>query len=381
MARYSRPGLAGLLLLVGCGTAPTPTGPPVAPPAPASPAPASPAPATPAPSAAPEASPVPPSPEVSPSPALSVTLPTAAAPVAAPPVAGGGGGGGGGGGSAPLAGPPAVPHLAIAEVTVDSEMAKAPKSGLTDGDTGTRWTSRSLKGAWAQLALPAASPLYALSIQMPPKLRYDVRTSTDGRTWRGRLWGAVNASWNPEVKVLGSGVTAKFVRISLQGTTKADKPFSILEVQLHDEGPAGTLPSAPPWPRPLTPQTVANIQAAGVGYMSGDHTNTPQHIHAYVSIWYNGKRVEIPANIGIAGGKHATMHTHDATGTVHMEGPADQRFKLGQFFTLWGVPLEGARVYHQGRRVADPANLQLADKMLLKVIYGPTPSGAGVPFE
>jgi hypothetical protein len=266
-------------------------------------------------------------------------------------------------------------------VTVDSEMAKAPKSGLTDGDTGTRWTSRSLKGAWAQLALPAASPLYALSIQMPPKLRYDVRTSTDGRTWRGRLWGAVNASWNPEVKVLGSGVTAKFVRISLQGTTKADKPFSILEVQLHDEGPAGTLPSAPPWPRPLTPQTVANIQAAGVGYMSGDHTNTPQHIHAYVSIWYNGKRVEIPANIGIAGGKHATMHTHDATGTVHMEGPADQRFKLGQFFTLWGVPLEGARVYHQGRRVADPANLQLADKMLLKVIYGPTPSGAGVPFE
>lgn len=381
MSRYSRPGLAGLLLLVGCGTAPAPTGPTAASPAPASPesqAP-EPAPPTPAPSPVAAASPAPPSPEVSPSPALSVTLPTVAAPVAAPPVATGGGGGGGG--SASGAAPVAVPHLAIAEVTVDSEMARAPKSGLADGDTGTRWTSRSLKGAWAQLALPAAAPIYALSIQMPPKLRYDVRTSDDGRRWRGRLWGAVNTSWNPEVKVLGAGVTAKFVRISLQGTTKADKPFSILEVQLHDEGEAGTLPSPPPWPRPVTAETVANIQAAGVGYMSGDHTNTPQHIHAYVSIWYNGKRVEIPANIGIADGKHATMHTHDATGTVHMEGPADQRFRLGQFFTIWGVPLDGAKVYHQGRRVADPANMPLADKMLIKVIYGPTPAGAGVPFE
>ncbi|MFN3432073.1 MAG: discoidin domain-containing protein, partial [Candidatus Sericytochromatia bacterium] len=364
LTRCYPPGLAGLLLLVGCGTAPAPPSPTAASPVPAAPESEAPTPATPAPpepsvsvpSQAPSASP-----EAPPSPAFSVALPPVAAPVVAPPPASGGGGGGGGGGGAPPPAPggPAIGQgLAIAEVTVDSEMAKAPKAGLADGDTATRWTSRSLKGAWAQVTLPEAGPLYAMSIQMPPQLRYDVRTSVDGRTWKGRLWGAVNASWNPEVKVFGAGVTAKFVRVSLKGAAPADKPFSILELRLHDDGPAGTLPDAPPWARPLTARTVANIEAAGVGYMEGDHTNTPQHIHAYVSIWYNGQRVEIPANLGIADGKHATMHTHDATGTIHMEGPAGQRFTLGQFFTIWGVPLTGAKVYLQGRRVADPASLQ-----------------------
>ncbi|MDM5175636.1 hypothetical protein PO883_00225 [Massilia sp. DJPM01] len=66
------------------------------------------------------------------------------------------------------------------------------------------------------------------------------------------------------------------------------------------------------------------------------------HNHVLLSIYKDGKRLGFPDGIGRvhAGCYHAyEMHVHDATGIVHMESDVAKTFKLGQWFSLWGLGL------------------------------------------
>ncbi len=61
------------------------------------------------------------------------------------------------------------------------------------------------------------------------------------------------------------------------------------------------------------------------------------HWHAELSIYINGAKQEIPANIGI-GRAHQPIHTHDATGIIHLEFEGlvlKDDIKLGRFFKIW----------------------------------------------
>ena len=64
------------------------------------------------------------------------------------------------------------------------------------------------------------------------------------------------------------------------------------------------------------------------------------HIHQHLDIFVNGKRQEVPANIGVYAGQFLTeLHTHDPSGIIHVESPTSRDFDLGQFFGAWGVRL------------------------------------------
>ena len=76
------------------------------------------------------------------------------------------------------------------------------------------------------------------------------------------------------------------------------------------------------------------------------------HIHSHVSIWHNGQQIAFPIALGIpgailtnngtqtnAGTCFYNLHTHDMSGIVHNEGPAQTNFTLGQVFDIWGEPL------------------------------------------
>jgi hypothetical protein len=55
----------------------------------------------------------------------------------------------------------------------------------------------------------------------------------------------------------------------------------------------------------------------------------------------NGREVKVPAYIGIDF-KHQCLywlHTHDATGIMHIESPDTRTYDLGEFFDVWGQPL------------------------------------------
>jgi hypothetical protein len=80
------------------------------------------------------------------------------------------------------------------------------------------------------------------------------------------------------------------------------------------------------------------------------------HIHAHLSLFYKGEQIAIPAGIGIVPPFHARdgfvgdgqgfywLHTHDATGIIHIESPDDRAYTLGNFFHIWGQPLSNSDV-------------------------------------
>jgi hypothetical protein len=73
-----------------------------------------------------------------------------------------------------------------------------------------------------------------------------------------------------------------------------------------------------------------------------------EHWHAHLTIEHNGANVAVPANIGLVSAAYAViciywLHTHDDSGTIHIEAPGGT-FTLADFFAVWGQPLSATRV-------------------------------------
>lgn len=79
------------------------------------------------------------------------------------------------------------------------------------------------------------------------------------------------------------------------------------------------------------------------------------HYHAHVSLFVEGERIAIPAAVGVvdpeivdgfvqSGSCLYWMHTHDATGLVHVEPPSPDDFTLGHLFDVWGRSLSSGEV-------------------------------------
>jgi hypothetical protein len=106
---------------------------------------------------------------------------------------------------------------------------------------------------------------------------------------------------------------------------------------------AGTAAAAPPrtipWAK-LAGKPLAGRLAALHLHALGQEGQA-EHIHAHLDLFVKGKRVPVPANIGIDFQQQfiTELHTHDATGVVHIESPKVTTFSLGQLFGEWGVTL------------------------------------------
>ncbi|MDB5869372.1 MAG: hypothetical protein JWP96_1704 [Polaromonas sp.] len=78
------------------------------------------------------------------------------------------------------------------------------------------------------------------------------------------------------------------------------------------------------------------------------------HIHSHLSIFRDGVRLAIPADIGIVGSEsvpatscHYPLHTHDETGVIHVEALDPIKTTLGQVFNIWGQPLSRTNIAGQ----------------------------------
>lgn len=72
---------------------------------------------------------------------------------------------------------------------------------------------------------------------------------------------------------------------------------------------------------------------------------TVMHIHQQLTIRIDGKEEAIPANVGIVSPTcMRPMHTHDATGTIHVESPVVRDFTLGELFRVWEKPFGRERL-------------------------------------
>jgi len=147
-----------------------------------------------------------------------------------------------------------------------------------------------------------------------------------------------------------------------------------------------------PWPPEYAslPDRLAPLELSSLS-MQGSKL----HIHQHLDVFVNGKRVTVPALIGIYGngdpnngGFFVELHTHDASGIMHVESPKIQAFTLGQFFGVWGVRLSQSciggycatatnplRFFVNGKRfLGDPNNIVLREHQEFAIVYGKPPA-------
>ena len=96
---------------------------------------------------------------------------------------------------------------------------------------------------------------------------------------------------------------------------------------------------------------VVGVSVAAASYDRGVHW------HPHLSVTLNGSPFTVPADIGIVaslwkdhpldqyGSGAAALHTHDTSGTIHVEVNTSHRdFTLHEFLAIWGQPSDGSSI-------------------------------------
>jgi hypothetical protein len=148
-------------------------------------------------------------------------------------------------------------------------------------------------------------------------------------------------------------------------------------------GLAGLQTGPAPWSA-NTAGLAERLRAIGVPPLS-PLEGTAVHIHQHLDLYVDGRKVTVPAGIGIdpAVG-FAPLHTHDPSGVLHVESPTVRTYTLGQFFAVWGVRFTPSclggycagggrqlRVFVDGRPVrGDPTALTLEPHQEIVIAFG-----------
>jgi hypothetical protein len=139
------------------------------------------------------------------------------------------------------------------------------------------------------------------------------------------------------------------------------------------------------WPAD-PPGLQQRLEAAGLQVLTAE--GQVQHTHQHLDLFVDGERAAVPAGIGIdtTAGIIAPVHTHDATGIIHVESPVVRAFTLGEVFDVWGVKFDAhclgdtcdgngrvLLVFVNGRPVTgDPRALVLESHLEIVVAIGTT---------
>jgi hypothetical protein len=170
---------------------------------------------------------------------------------------------------------------------------------------------------------------------------------------------------------------------------------------------AGATGGRPAWPAPAD----AMHRTVAAKLTPERKESFLHHVHAHLDVFVNGRRIRVPAGIGIDirnpgvqtfptrdgtkayGGISlcskpciSPLHTHDDTGILHTESASPLPNTLGQFFTEWGVRLTrtcvgtycrlpSPHVYVNGKAFRGaPATIQLTDHKEIAIVIGTPPA-------
>lgn len=147
---------------------------------------------------------------------------------------------------------------------------------------------------------------------------------------------------------------------------------------------AGVMKTPAPWSNNIEK---ANERLAELGLP--ELSDTILHHHVRLWIYVDGQPVVVPAEVGFSQALQvfSPLHTHDDTGTVHVES-ADPNFQpvLGQFMDVWGLYFTPTclgdacndgdrqlRVFLDGQQyTGDPTLLPLTDQAAIVITMGTT---------
>lgn len=102
-------------------------------------------------------------------------------------------------------------------------------------------------------------------------------------------------------------------------------------------------------------------------------SRTGLHWHAQLAIYIKGEKQEVPEGIGL-GAIEQPIHTHDNSGTIHMEFPGlvkKDDLRLGQFFQIWGKQFNSGKVKMMvnGQDNQEFRNYQMRDGDKIEIRY------------
>jgi hypothetical protein len=134
-------------------------------------------------------------------------------------------------------------------------------------------------------------------------------------------------------------IAAVSLTSSGSGSTSASASTSTTTSPAPTDLP-GMLTTPPPW-GPNTDQLAQRLALLNLPGVS----DVINHHHARLWIYDAGQQVTIPADIGLSQTAGAPLHTHVDNGVIHIEAD-DTSFEgtLGQFFDVWGKPLDATHV-------------------------------------
>jgi hypothetical protein len=180
----------------------------------------------------------------------------------------------------------------------------------------------------------------------------------------------------------------------------------------HGDGKLATFPTPAPsdtGPEGITPEggmILAGLtDSAGGDDVDGIKCEASEqaayHIHTHLAVFVNGAERPVPAGIGIvppqvqntpdgpfasAGRCYYWLHTHTIDGVIHVESPTEAVYNLGQFFALWGQPIDATQIagekgaqtiYVDGKPyTGNPADIPLKSREAIQIDVG-----QNVPFQ
>jgi hypothetical protein len=121
--------------------------------------------------------------------------------------------------------------------------------------------------------------------------------------------------------------------------------------------------------------------------------NTALSQHFVLDLYINGSQLVVPAHIGFNktlwkdhsldsysyNKSYAAVHTHNTTGSVHVELRAWHPCHLGEFFSIWGAPFDNGHLLSfvgpvnvtvNGKSNADYRNLILQEGQHIEIRAG-----------
>jgi len=226
------------------------------------------------------------------------------------------------------------------------------------------------------VAKKARTPSPPRPVQVP-KRREDPRARPTLAGNRGLIAGAAGL-----VAVIGVAI-GLWLALSGGGSTTSSRTIEWSTLTGLQTGP-------PPWNNG-TATLPDRLAALGLTQLSAE--GTVVHIHQHVDLYVNGKKVTVPANVGIYANQWITeLHTHQGEpNIVHVESPTNTSYTLGQFFGVWGVRLTANCVgsvcgklswWIDGeKQTGNPAQLVLKEHQEIAIALGTPPTVVPKTFD
>jgi hypothetical protein len=308
----------------------------------------------------------------------------------------------------------AAPAATVAS-TLDTALCPFPLRVTVTRQPGDEVATTALQYVFAgpsRITLRNVSTGRTATLESPGPHEVDTRTGTI--VFHGRqVWFWSTSKSIPFLATTGTGRLVAPGYVLAPGSSQARVVDPCAQVA---PSPPSTEPRATRAPWPLPAYALSRIAYAGLTPLLG---RIVRHDHVHLDVRVNGRRVAVPAGVGLAepvdhgpcppapvqqgdcttghiyaaAVANSPLHTHSASGIIHVEPDRPGRYTLGQFFDEWGVRLNAScigsycagrgrqlRAYVDGRRApGNPRAIVLGNRQEIALVYGTRAAFRSVP--